>query len=552
MKIDVSLIEKLTHPDFRNATRKSSWNERDPRTLDLMALSPAAIEQLEQVLRAFEPAPNDQAQHRRSLRVLEAAIESIRSKDGNVRIPSFDAAATVIAQHLSKDLIDAWIYVEYPDGRLYPELVTRIEQQHDDKRTGGTPQLIIQTIAVTHQPSSRSKNQVGAERNSHKLEPNDVVRKSPSEALRAIGLHHETEDLKKKYLSRIERHEHHTNQDQFAKQFRLDGRVFPRIWRRSESEHLQRRVIHDLVDGTRTLDECGSHDYEIGSVHGVGKIPLHPFVRVFDLKTHEFHVVAGDDLTLYEYDESLRDKLVLPATHRDMLNVLTSDFSLFTGDIIEGKTAGNVILCKGQPGVGKTLTAEVYAELTKRPLYAIHSGSLGTGASQIHDNLQVIFERAERWGCVLLLDEADVFVIRRGDSLIQNAVVAEFLRVLEYFDGLMFLTTNRSDDIDEAIISRCAAIIRYEVPDADDAAKIWRVMAKQFDSPLCKAFAADDNLIAALHRLFPTIAPRDIKMLLRLVLRVAQSKNEPITIDHFRRCAMFRDIAMEKAEMPAG
>ena len=38
-----------------------------------------------------------------------------------------------------------------------------------------------------------------------------------------------------------------------------------------------------------------------------------------------------------------------------------------------------------------------------------------------------------------------------------NAVVGVFLRVLEYFNGLLFLTTNRIDDIDEAIVSRCIA-----------------------------------------------------------------------------------------------
>ncbi len=42
-----------------------------------------------------------------------------------------------------------------------------------------------------------------------------------------------------------------------------------------------------------------------------------------------------------------------------------------------------------------------------------------------------------------------------------NAVVGVFLRVLEYFNGLLFLTTNRIDDIDEAIVSRCIALIKF-------------------------------------------------------------------------------------------
>ena len=61
-----------------------------------------------------------------------------------------------------------------------------------------------------------------------------------------------------------------------------------------------------------------------------------------------------------------------------------------------------------------------------------------------------------------------------------NAVVGVFLRVLEYFNGLLFLTTNRIDDIDEAIVSRCIALIRYQAPDEAARARIWRVMAGQF------------------------------------------------------------------------
>lgn len=100
-------------------------------------------------------------------------------------------------------------------------------------------------------------------------------------------------------------------------------------------------------------------------------------------------------------------------------------------------------MCVGSPGLGKTLTAEVYAEVIERPLYSIHAGALGTNADDIEKNLRTILTRAKRWNCVLLLDEADVFVMQRGASLTQNAIVAEFLRTLEYFDGLMFMTSNR-------------------------------------------------------------------------------------------------------------
>ena len=49
-----------------------------------------------------------------------------------------------------------------------------------------------------------------------------------------------------------------------------------------------------------------------------------------------------------------------------------------------------------------------------------------------------------RWEAVLLLDEADVFLEARSThDLERNKLVSIFLRVLEYYEGILFLTTNR-------------------------------------------------------------------------------------------------------------
>ena len=60
-------------------------------------------------------------------------------------------------------------------------------------------------------------------------------------------------------------------------------------------------------------------------------------------------------------------------------------------------------------------------------------------------------------------------------------------------------------------------------------------------------FKADlsPELIEQLVDLFPGIAPRDIKMLLRLALRVSNSHGEPLDVATFRRCAMFRAITIK-------
>ena len=187
--------------------------------------------------------------------------------------------------------------------------------------------------------------------------------------------------------------------------------------------------------------------------------------------------------------------------------------------------------------MGKTLTAEVYAEVIGKPLYSIHTGSLGITAELVRQNLEEIFERAKRWDAVLLLDEADVFVLERGFELQQNAIVAEFLRTLEYYDGLLFLTTNRIDGVDEAILARCAAVIDYKPPQAEHARLIWQNLAAEHNVVL------DERLLDQLVVGFDGITPRDIKMVLRLALRMATHRGTELSMDEFAAAAHFRGLA---------
>jgi hypothetical protein len=114
-----------------------------------------------------------------------------------------------------------------------------------------------------------------------------------------------------------------------------------------------------------------------------------------------------------------------------------------------------IILLHGVPGVGKTSTAETIADATGRPLLSVTCGDIGESASEVEKNLELIFTNSHRWGCVLLLDEAEVFLAKRNhEDLKRNAMVSVFLRVLEYYSGILFLTTNRVGTIDEAFKSR--------------------------------------------------------------------------------------------------
>ncbi|RLT93275.1 AAA family ATPase [Ketobacter sp.] len=266
------------------------------------------------------------------------------------------------------------------------------------------------------------------------------------------------------------------------------------------------------------------------------EIPVHGYVLMFHLELHHHVWVHVDDMEIYGYQPELKDKLILPPEQTDLIDILTAEMDMLMDDVVQGKSGGTTVLCAGPPGVGKTLTAEVYSEVIRRPLYRVHSGQLGLNVMEMEQALKNTLIRAQRWGAVMLIDEADVYIKRRDDNIAANAVVGVFLRVLEYFNGLLFLTTNRVDDIDEAIVSRCIALIKYHPPGRDDRLKIWQVMTGQFKLPV------SDALLTELVEMFPAASGRDIKGLVKLVAKYCQHKSVSPELPVFQLCSIFRGM----------
>lgn len=211
--------------------------------------------------------------------------------------------------------------------------------------------------------------------------------------------------------------------------------------------------------------------------HNEAVIPL-PFVRCFSLEMKKYVYVDIEDLAEYEFDTEAITRLVLPSNLQKILTtVFTAEGKLFA-DVVKGKHGGMVILANGPAGVGKTLTAEVFAEHTKKPLYVMEMGELGTSLQEVEKNLQRVFLRAARWKAVLLFDEADVFMAKRDNNLERSAIVGVFLRLLDYYHGLLFLTTNRIDVIDQAFKSRITLKLDYPELNRESRLKIWENMLK--------------------------------------------------------------------------
>jgi hypothetical protein len=86
--------------------------------------------------------------------------------------------------------------------------------------------------------------------------------------------------------------------------------------------------------------------------------------------------------------------------------------------------------------------------------------------------------------------------------------VGIFLRMLDYYEGLLFLTTNRAESLDHAIRSR--VMIRLDYPDLGPAGRavVWRTM---FDAA---GMTLTEGTFDELAR--PEVNGRQIRNLVRL------------------------------------
>ncbi|CAI7655887.1 unnamed protein product [Penicillium glandicola] len=236
-------------------------------------------------------------------------------------------------------------------------------------------------------------------------------------------------------------------------------------------------------------------------------------------------------LSEVEWNHNAFKRLVMEEKRRELIHGLVQghrqDDAAFD-DIVVNKGRGLILLLTGSPGVGKTLTAEAVAEVTQRPLYVVATGELGIDPDEVDNRLNVILDITRRWGCVLLIDEADVFLSARGKDLARDALVSVFLRRLEYFRGVAILTTNRKDDIDPAFMSRIHFTIHYPDLDANKRLEVWKsFLTNVAKNSELSEFTSDDFSTLSRHPL----NGRQIKNVISCTVSLARERKKKITVE---------------------
>ncbi|KAF8849743.1 putative AAA family ATPase [Acephala macrosclerotiorum] len=286
-------------------------------------------------------------------------------------------------------------------------------------------------------------------------------------------------------------------------------------------------------------DQLGLHESELAELKDEDLLICVPFVRGYSFKSKEWVYLNIDNLRPVHWTEDLFSNLVLPTEEKDLLLALAKSHSRSTShfdDFVIGKGKGMIVLLDGPPGVGKTLTAESVAEEMRAPLYTMSAGELGTQADCVEEKLGNILEMATMWNAILLIDEADIFLEQRGTGeLERNELVAIFLRHLEYFKGVMILTTNRIETMDLAFDSRVDIRLHYPALDAQARRSVWLNFVRKsasIDEDGVENGGFSDDELDQLARL--ELNGRQIKSAMKTAHLLASGKEEVTRFEHVR------------------
>ncbi len=105
-----------------------------------------------------------------------------------------------------------------------------------------------------------------------------------------------------------------------------------------------------------------------------------------------------------------------------------------------------------------------------------------------------------------------------------------FLRLIEYYKGILFLTTNRAGNFDEAFKNRIHVIIEYQNPDAAARCNIWRHLLTKRQNGITLDESWTETEYEILGEL--EINGRDIRNLIRTAYGYAKSHGKPLGVRH--------------------
>lgn len=158
---------------------------------------------------------------------------------------------------------------------------------------------------------------------------------------------------------------------------------------------------------------------------------------------------------------------------------LAVELKFFTETCRLGEGTPPVALFYGPPGTGKTYAASAIAGELGRPLAVVPiTKILSKYVGEQEKNLESAFEEASAAKAVLLLDEADAFLMSRqfAERTYEVSTVNTLLSLLDPPGCPVILCTNLLPHLDEAVHRRVHHMIAFPVPDVAERERIWKLL----------------------------------------------------------------------------
>ena len=133
---------------------------------------------------------------------------------------------------------------------------------------------------------------------------------------------------------------------------------------------------------------------------------------------------------------------------------------------------GVVLLFVGAPGTGKTMCAKAVAQALGKRLLLVDPLQIFDMKRPVEDNLSDLFREARLQDAVVFFDECEGLFAHRATG---NPQVSLILSAIEHYDGVVVLSTNLPQLLDESLDRRVLYRVVFEPPTTSLRRRIWEV-----------------------------------------------------------------------------
>ncbi|KAI3322075.1 P-loop containing nucleoside triphosphate hydrolase protein [Xylariaceae sp. AK1471] len=258
---------------------------------------------------------------------------------------------------------------------------------------------------------------------------------------------------------------------------------------------------------------------------------LSPFLKAYRLAAGFWsNAIHVDDIFPLEPNSTTYHRVVFDEKKKEVVKFLAEQYLNSNGrydDLIAGKGQALLFLFSGTPGTGKTLMAEALADHLNRPLLRIGSliGDVGNGVSNSNAyDFENKVRTAKEWGGLILFDDAGFLSERRNQG--QSNLISAFVRHIEYFKGIVFLTTNFSESIDDALKSRLHVHLVFSPLSAPMRVRVWQNFVERLPESLRTLTVADIESLGKWK-----LNGREIKNVMNMTVALCQKSDKRLSVD---------------------